>query len=73
MPGCVVPSVIRGRSRRRLGLGPSESLDRHLPGLAEIAESHFKYVERQLLGVLERSALRPGVRLRVKVDPLGLF
>lgn len=32
---------------------PPADLDRHLEGLAAIMESHFRYEERQLLGVLE--------------------
>lgn len=38
------------------GESPSE-LDRHLEGIAAIMESHFRYEERQLLGVLETLAL----------------
>lgn len=34
-----------------------EELDRHLEGVAAIMESHFRYEERQLLGVLETLAL----------------
>ena len=32
---------------------PPEDLDRHLDGIAAIMENHFRYEERQLLGVLE--------------------
>ncbi|GAA4815123.1 hemerythrin domain-containing protein [Nocardioides caeni] len=37
--------------------GSPDELDRHLAGLAAIIESHFRYEERQLLGVLEALAL----------------
>jgi hemerythrin-like domain-containing protein len=33
--------------------GTPEELGRHLEGIAAIMESHFRYEERQLLGVLE--------------------
>ena len=31
---------------------PPEEIDRHLEGLAAIMESHFRYEERQLTGIL---------------------
>jgi len=43
--------------------GPGEELDRHLPGIAAIMESHFRYEERELLGVLEG--------LELDVDPVA--
>ena len=36
---------------------PVAELDRHLEGVAAIMESHFRYEERQLLGVLETLSL----------------
>jgi hemerythrin-like domain-containing protein len=36
---------------------PVAELDRHLQGVAAIMESHFRYEERQLLGVLETLSL----------------
>ncbi|MFF5225518.1 hemerythrin domain-containing protein [Dactylosporangium sp. NPDC000521] len=36
---------------------PVAELDRHLEGVAAIMESHFRYEERQLLGVLATLAL----------------
>jgi hemerythrin-like domain-containing protein len=36
---------------------PAAELDRHLEGVAAIMESHFRYEERQLLGVLETLSL----------------
>lgn len=35
-----------------------DELDRHLDGVAAIMESHFRYEETQLLGVLDALALR---------------
>ncbi|HEY1135710.1 MAG TPA: hemerythrin domain-containing protein [Nocardioides sp.] len=40
---------------------PPDALLRHLDGIGAIMESHFRYEERQLLGVLED--------LRLEVDP----
>jgi hemerythrin-like domain-containing protein len=40
--------------------GTSDELDRHLEGIAAIMESHFRYEERQLLGVLETLELDAG-------------
>jgi hypothetical protein len=37
---------------------PPAELDRHLEGVAAVMESHFRYEERQLLGVLETLELR---------------
>lgn len=36
---------------------PADELERHLDGIGAIMESHFRYEERQLLGVLETLAL----------------
>jgi hemerythrin-like domain-containing protein len=36
---------------------PATELDRHLDGVAAIMENHFRYEERQLLGVLETLSL----------------
>ncbi|GAB2688921.1 hemerythrin domain-containing protein [Thalassiella azotivora] len=42
-----------------------EELDRHLEGLAAIMESHFRYEDRELLGVLEA--------LDLSADPAGVL
>jgi hypothetical protein len=40
-----------------LRAAPATELDRHLEGVAALMENHFRYEERQLLGVLETLAL----------------
>lgn len=42
---------------------PPNELDRHLEGISAIMESHFRYEERQLLGVLDTLALNADPRL----------
>lgn len=42
--------------------GPDE-LERHLDGIGAIMESHFRFEERQLLGVLETLAVRADPRI----------